>query len=792
MNETAEINNAEILNDLLDAGHCWWWDFIDDTEHGSKLRGTPYYSPSFLQMYGTAAHHLHRIVAKDDIRKVVGAIRCAAQPNSQPISDTIHVRTASGHDKLVEIFTRRLQLHTGEPILASMHSDLTLSNSQQWIDRTVLAQLQAFVSLKRWNPKTNTFVFSYVNTQLSHALGVRDIEVIGKCDADFTEDVTITQSYRRADEAVFSSSDRNAVLVKEEIFNEIGGSVMRLMTFRTQYLPPTGIREESQPQILQISFNVTSVTDLLRAVAEIPDTGIFIKDWDGRYQVVNRAFMQLAGVTKESDLIGRTFAEVAAAARPSLSGTPLESLLCENDNDVLANGRESISTATLAAGSQIIVNKRLIFAGSQREPHILGVLTPLFGDKGLTPTLHKIPQIVYIKRYRPDSQTTDAELSIVWANQRFHERHNRVETVGLTDYDLHSAADAAVIRRSDLKAIEVGRNLQLSPGWNQTSGERQWKMTIDALANAGCWEFREVERKPGCTSVLQTSKWAENIHGTWFVISVSSDVTSGDAEQRLYHDMTVHSIRNSILPVEIASERLAEWLRQPTLDPSCITMALGCLSDATSNVDWFLTHHLELLRMETRCVPISVSEVIQLISSELDAVQRSSRGTIAVSVHSPEILSGSANVAADLTFIRACFGELLRNAKKAVQRRLNTFENILKGHLTEGLARDIGWTSVSDTYAARIDVTVLLDARSLRIDICDNGAAAVNIKEREVLLERFAAAKQNPFDTKTLRLGLAFCLIVIEQRHGGELHLESGGMLTCFRVTLPLLESRND
>ena len=205
------------------------------------------------------------------------ALREAIRPSSTAISHTIQTRTRSGESKLVEVYLRRLNLPSSEPILASIHSELTVSSDSQWIDRTVLQKLQAFVFVKRWDEAKGEFVFAHMNQLNADALGLRNgRDAEGLSDKNFFDDPVQRKVYEDDDNLVSKGDERRVMIREEAFFPRNAKAMCRILTFKTPFCPPSSKVVAERRMVLGISFDVTSVTDLLREVSEKAKNGLYI------------------------------------------------------------------------------------------------------------------------------------------------------------------------------------------------------------------------------------------------------------------------------------------------------------------------------------------------------------------------------------------------------------------------------------------------------------------------------------------------------------------------------------
>jgi PAS domain-containing protein len=788
----------EVLATLLSQNHGWWCDVIEDyvDKNGKtrqRLANTPYYSPAFLAMYGYTLGEvsLEAVIAEKHQHSVVRAMKVAMKPGSHGASGTISARTKEGTEKLVEVYVRRIELPDGRFMLASLHSDLTISTDVQWIDRTVLRKLQAFVFVKRWDKSSGRFLFTYMNDLLAYTLGLSEPEQgIGKSDEDFFEDEAQRAGFRWVDEAIRDASDPDLVIVREEGFAPgsivnitIGNHDTRLLTFKTPFWPPSQGPHTGEWEVLGIAVNVTSVTDVMRAIADRSDNALYIKDQNCRYQYVNQQFLSLIGATHERQVLNRTFSEALRNLKTSGNYEALEALVYAEDRQVLA-GQPTVSvrTASLHDGTESLSEKQPIRSRDGEVSHILGVTSQLFPGK-LGRILDKIPQCLAVKKYSPPDAGSSGEFKYVWANQSFLRRHNMglpKEVIGKTDYDFWPMTEADKYRKKDREVIEAYRQALPHADLCGTLSTQDWEKLVEALREAKCWEYRETQRGQYFTRILQTSKWAESIEGTetLFLVVVYSDVTKGDAEQQRYHELTVHNMKGAIAPAAVARMYLEDCLAGTRAADEAIREAIECISDISENSAFFLKHHLNVLRMKIECVPRRVGDLFEVAREE--AVRARRLWGMSVRVLLDADVSPDLFVHCDAVFMRFVLAETILNAMKAVDCRITHYKARME------LARGSGnGALIADTYAGKVMVRFRKENMYLTCTISDNGIACLNDDERKKLEESYAAARNDPYEPYTVKLGLPFCVIAM-QAQKGEFRLDSDDIVTSFSICIPL------
>jgi signal transduction histidine kinase len=447
--------------------------------------------------------------------------------------------------------------------------------------------------------------------------------------------------------------------------------------------------------------------------------------------------------------------------------------MSEDDQVLAGQTIEEIRELSLQKANDWLTMKQPIRSQSGVITHLLGETAPLFPGR-LGDILDKLPQSISVKKYYPNEIGCPGEFKVVWANRSFLNIHNRTDladVIGKTDSDLWPGDPEQVeqFRRRDRLAVETYRKVQDASDWDELSKELRWARVVKELSHPDqerrCWEFRETTRSRNQTRVLQTTKWVEEYCGTLFVVVVYSDVTKGDSEQRRYHEMTTHNLRGATSPNSLARSHLERVLEGVDNVDARIQAAIACLDDTAHAVELFLLHHLKLLKMDVKCSPTQLKDVVGFIENEGGKLQRNWRVPVIVGCEVPDAV-----VSCDLTLLRFVLNELLLNAVKAARRRI------------EELA-ELEQTPYNPLVKVRFD----------RADGCvecfveDNGAASVDIAERDKLVDAFDAARINPFDPDSRSFGLSFCVVALRAQ-GGRVELSpptNNG--TSIKVVLPLV-----
>lgn len=800
--ETNLTNGAarDILNDLLLVDHGWWCDYIEaysgtDGVPKQRLANRPYFSPMFLQMYGYSAEEMKPSVIfrhRETLRAVFRDIREVMRPGSKGRSARRVTHTKSGEKKLIEVYLRRIDCPDGTAILASLHSDLTISSEVQWIERNILDKLQAFVFVKRWDPIGERFMFTYMNDKLMDVLNPDPKKLVKGLltDDDFFEDWAQKRAFREDDEAIRHAESPDLVIMREETFdpkpmatspkNPRQAIPRRLLTFKTPLSIASRDCREKGWEILGIAIDVTSVTDVFRSIADKSHSVLYIKDQKKRYHYVNDKLLKLLKAPKERMILDRTLAEALRELRSLGTGPDnddidrhVEAFVIEDDKVFAGRTIEEIRELSLRKeANDWRTIKQPIISQNGVVTHLLGETSPLFPGR-LGDILDKLPQCISVKKYYSGEVGHPGEFKLVWANRSFldiHKRAGLADVIGKTDADLWPGDPEQVeqFRRRDRLAVEKYKKVREAADWAELSPELQWTRFVKELNDPDqerrCWEFRETTRSKTQTRVLQTTKWVEEYCGNLFVVVVYSDVTKGDTEQRRYHEMTTHNLRGATSPDSTARSHLIRVLEGVDNVEERVQAAITCLDDTSHAVELFLQHHLKLLKMDVECRETNLNDVITILRSEGEKLTRNWRMQVDISDNLPGAL-----VHCDVTLLRFVLNELLLNSVKAAHVR--------REELTDA---DLS------PYAPVVSVRFELAGSELRCVIANNGAACVDADAREKLDKSFNAAQINPFDPDSKSHGLSFCVVALRAQ-GGRIQLIPPADWTEFEVYLPLI-----
>ncbi len=232
------------------------------------------------------------------------------------------IRHAEGNYRWIHSRGRAMRDAEGRPLFFSgSHTDVTdrvfaqqrLNERERFIRKLVdTDRSMIFV-------KDGALRYTFVNQALADFYGTTKHNIVGKTDSDFS--VTEEQRERsvRDDREVLDGKDEISVI------EDVRGADGSTRWFRTTKIP---FEVDGERHVLGVAIDITrwyqererreQQREELRTIMQLVPLAIHLKDLEGKYTQVNRAFLEQASKQDFSDVIGKTahevFSEEAAPA----------------------------------------------------------------------------------------------------------------------------------------------------------------------------------------------------------------------------------------------------------------------------------------------------------------------------------------------------------------------------------------------------------------------------------------------------------------------------------------------
>ncbi len=320
--------------------------------------------------------------------------------------------------------------------------------------------------------------FVQVNQSMAEALNAGTPEqMIGKCDADFFRDEHASQAL--ADEQRILATGRGIEkFVEKETFPDgsvgwVISSKLPLRNKQDEIIGTFGISSDVT-ELIETQFTLERERNTLRALLDsIPDS-IYIRNFDGRYIVVNRALAALVGSDDPEQVTGKTpydfFPEERARA------------FIEEDHKVMMGGKAVINANSRVEDSSgglrhFLTTKVPVHDREGKVFGIVGINRDVTEQERarqeLRQTERRMDEIVENSPSPMYVKSLDGHYLMV--NRRFEELFGLKagDVVGKTDIEVHGDSD--VVRRlqkNDRLVVERGQPLQVDEILKFPSGDR--------------------------------------------------------------------------------------------------------------------------------------------------------------------------------------------------------------------------------------------------------------------------------------------------------------------------------
>jgi PAS domain S-box-containing protein len=730
---------------------------------------------TYLDLYGyksISEMPRNRLLLIDKpFRKMVAETLYRARQHPEKLYEcTFRIIANGGDRKWVYARLMRFALNDKLEVFASWHVDVTALQERQRFYEHVLDTVQGFVFVKQQRPGTKTFEFRYINKALTRALGLEDPkDALDLTDGDFLPIASEVKSFEEKDLEAAAAATSDVVNVYEEQFTPAGvGAPKRLATvkvpFDTALFDPHG---KTQRCVLGIAIDITPITDLLHSVLDHSRDGIFVKDSECRYIVVNEMFLRLLGLEPSCDIRGLTFRDVMYKFKLSQFTAELRQTISDVERDdmkILAGGSSTERRKAAFGDGRVWETKKTPIRTGSQTRYILGIARDIHDIQRVNDTiLTKLPYFICIK---------DEDFRIVRCNQSYAERHGAsspLDLYGKTDFDLwpeeQFPGQAQGYRNTDKAILRLATDLEAAPSF-EAKAEILRPYT----------EYEEPQYLgPGKEAKLRTTKWPEKIGDRWHIVVVYSDVTPIHRELERFHAFTVHSFRNQLLSIGVARDLLGRAAAaddpKPLLDKPLQFLRMG-----TDALNFYIQHLLKFLQSRIDPSRFDSINLFELFETELKLVREISVGLLTVEIIAKGA-STSAFVWSDKEYMTILAKELFYNARKAVYRRVEAQK--AKGSFSPG----------------RIEVHLDLlrkDERDvLEIAIHDTGDCCDMIEARERLGEEWKKAEQWRPNVNSRHFGLAIIRWIIAE-HGGRCYFDCSDQRTTFSISFTCMEYPNE
>lgn len=177
--------------------------------------------------------------------------------------------------------------------------------------------------------------FTKVNRQMALTYGREHASLVSKSDFDLFSHEHADAAYRDEQEIIRTGRAMEPKLEKETFkdggFKWVHTEKVPLQDEHGRIIGTMGIARDVT-ELKQAQDSLRSEHSMLRTIIDHALAGIFVKDWEGRYLLVNKQHVAYLGATAEADVLGKTlydFIERAEAERISAF-----------DREIMSSGQE--------------------------------------------------------------------------------------------------------------------------------------------------------------------------------------------------------------------------------------------------------------------------------------------------------------------------------------------------------------------------------------------------------------------------------------------------------------------
>ena len=759
----------EGIEDYFNTRRALWCEFLNSSERA-------YASPEFVRLYGyQSLEEMPRrridLVHEQDRLRVLKTLTTARHTLGKMVVSVFRIRTKQGLVKT--IFAQAIQLEVkGKRVLASFHTDISdayaqepgseespplglptefLDEVQGWrtFYQRIIDTIPGYVFIKERVCEGDTlkFVFRYVNQPLVEVFGANTMaDVLGTTDSDWFTYSREIGEFENRDEEVCRTHQAVPVTI-EDFTPKRSGLTRKLATIkvplRTRLLNESG---SLKTYVLGIAVDVSTHISLLLAVMENLEDAIYIKDAEGRYQLVNDAFVRLVGQKDTREILNRTIDEIAGAkAVGTYDQQDIKAFLdtVHQQDQTVLRGQE------IDALDQAIFDNRRLYR-EQKRPiktldghvrHILGISSPF--DKWHRFLREEIwdhlPQHICVK---------DEKLCVRFCNASYAKRHGyhrTEEVIGKSDVDFWSEEDfpeqAKKYQEDDREVLNLAMQIESCQQTDQPNRLAKFRRQLSEFDG-----YTESQSLPdGSKRLIFTRKWPLNLGGKWYVAVVYEDITLEEEKRR----WIVHAVRNEVAPYVEATRHLQELIALGfTISiPQLQTDVLDLLWRGGESLESYLQSCLSTIGHHIRYENLEFMAIGTILQNIVIDFQKTLGDKLELTINFQPSNAEAMEVRGNDKAFTIAIKELLRNATRAI--------------------RAFQQPTPSGPCVCHGSIRIVVQRHADRVDIivADNGCAGQPGLDRQLLEERFRSLERK--DAWGFSgFGIGFVDWVVKQHHG--------------------------
>lgn len=179
---------------------------------------------------------------------------------------------------------------------AGSHTDITELKDQQNFYERILDAVPSLIFLKDFDLK-----FNWVNQATATALGRSKLGIIGLTDGDVLPNPDEASRFVGGDREVLETGEE--LRIRVESLSNLDGHVFQLATTKVPF-NPSRLADDLRMNVLGVATDITDLSiELQHVIDEMPQC-VFMKDSDGNYTRVNRAFLAFHNHKHAKEVLG--------------------------------------------------------------------------------------------------------------------------------------------------------------------------------------------------------------------------------------------------------------------------------------------------------------------------------------------------------------------------------------------------------------------------------------------------------------------------------------------------------